>query len=123
MLGTKVADNLETIVPVIRQIGMARRPSEAGGLIVPTPTADVHKWVVELENISDEPHDSFFTDLAKAEEEVAIQLRITPDPTDVWLWHTHPGGNVGPSPMDMRGKIDGVHYLVVALPDGPAVRY
>lgn len=80
-------------------------------------------WVIELENISNEPHDTFLTDLAVAEERVKLRLERVPTPDDVWLWHTHPGGNVGPSRMDMQNRVEGVNYLVVALPDGPAVRY
>jgi proteasome lid subunit RPN8/RPN11 len=36
------------------------------------------------------------------------------------LWHTHPGGNIGPSPGDMQKRLEGVAYLVVAITEaGP----
>jgi proteasome lid subunit RPN8/RPN11 len=31
------------------------------------------------------------------------------------VWHTHPGGNVGPSRADMQSKPDHFQNLVVAL--------
>lgn len=122
-MGMMVADNLEEIVATILQTGMERIPNEAGGIIVPTDDMPPSLWVIELKNISPHPHDSFLTDLGEAEERVRLRLEHSITPADVWLWHTHPGGHVGPSRMDLENRIPQVNYLVVALPDGPAVRY
>lgn len=37
----------------------------------------------------------------------------------VSVWHTHPSGLVGPSRRDMRSRLAGISYLVVALGDKP----
>lgn len=37
------------------------------------------------------------------------------------FWHTHPQGNVGPSAGDMRDRIEGASYLVVALQETEAI--
>lgn len=107
----------------IQRLGMAKTPCEAGGLIVPTDDMPPSLWIIELENISDSPHDTFLTDLGVAEERVKLRLEGCSDPADVWLWHTHPGGHIGPSRMDMERRIEGVNYLVVSLPDGVPARY
>jgi proteasome lid subunit RPN8/RPN11 len=41
------------------------------------------------------------------------------------VWHTHPGGLVGPSKVDMefRRKLGSTRCLVVTLPSGEAVQF
>lgn len=39
----------------------------------------------------------------------------------VTLWHTHPGGGVGPSREDMRNKTPLKYHLVLALVEGDIV--
>jgi proteasome lid subunit RPN8/RPN11 len=36
------------------------------------------------------------------------------------VWHTHPGGLVGPSSGDLEHAVTGVNYLVVTVPGGEA---
>ena len=39
---------------------------------------------------------------------------------DMAIWHTHPGGGIGPSRLDLRGKLQGTRNLVVAITnEGP----
>lgn len=116
-------DHYETIVAEIKMLGELSHPNETGGLIIPGEDLPPRNWVVEMPNISDSPTDTCLFDLADLEERYRDRLAGVEDPSCVWLWHTHPGGNIGPSRMDMRNKVPRVHYLVVSLPDGVGVRY
>lgn len=31
------------------------------------------------------------------------------------VWHTHPRGQIGPSPLDMKHRVPGLTYVVVSL--------
>lgn len=92
-------------------------------MILPHPELSAQYWAVQLENISDSPLDSCVFDMSNFEETWSGRLRAVRRPEDVWLWHTHPSGNVGPSAEDLRHRVEGVSYLVVALPSGLAMRY
>jgi proteasome lid subunit RPN8/RPN11 len=95
-------------------IGEARRPREACGLVLGDGR------VFELPNRSDEPASSYQTDVDDLE---ALDL-VEGDLRDGWaIWHTHPSGNVGPSSGDLKNRLDGVRYLVVAIPSGEAAQY
>lgn len=107
----------------IKTLGLAKRPNETGGIIIPLPDTPPHQWVIELTNISTEPRDTCLFDLMELEEGHREELMLTKDPSRVWLWHTHPAGNIGPSKMDLNARLPGVNYIVVSLPDGIATRY
>jgi len=115
-------DHLDLLVNQITRLGIDRSPNEAGGVIIPHegPPSD---WLVELANISLEPTDTCLFDMSRFQEDNYDRLCQVEDPGSVWLWHTHPGGNVGPSGMDLDHRIPGVRYLVVAIPSGLATRY
>ena len=34
------------------------------------------------------------------------------------IWHTHPGGHIGPSSGDLDNLVPGAHYFVMTLPSG-----
>lgn len=101
---------------VITIKGMNRRPSEAVGVIVKGDK------VIELPNRSMTPHNSFILDV----NDIAVELqnmRITMTPSD-WeslvIWHTHPGGLIGPSRIDMQNRVERLLHLVVAMTEsGP----
>jgi proteasome lid subunit RPN8/RPN11 len=76
-------------------------------------------WVHELTNRAENPYDSYSIDPQTIKDLVA-------DPEEwssVLVWHTHPGGHVGPSQGDMRARIAGLRYLVVSLPRGEATLF
>jgi proteasome lid subunit RPN8/RPN11 len=98
---------------------MDRAPLEACGVIVPDMDIPPEQWVHEMRNRAFSPTDSFVIDTKTIRQLItkAEQWR------DVIVWHTHPGGNIGPSRGDLESKVEGVNYLVVTLPGGQAVRY
>lgn len=113
----------KALVDEMERIGRERMPCEAAGILLPFPWRN--QQVIELPNRSKTPQDHFEMhgdDIALALERF---LDDYPDPS-VWkqvvIWHTHPGGNIGPSKYDMESKIDDLRYLVVTLlKDGGAL--
>lgn len=71
-----------------------------------------------LPNTADDPHRRFSFQ-TKELHEVLRGFRQD----QVIIWHTHPGGTVGPSEGDLTEVIDGVSYLVVTIPSGEASWY
>lgn len=111
------------MVTEIAKIGLRRQPAEACGLLLPTPVKG--RWVWELPNRSKTPQDSFEMsgeDMAYLLEEIFdhdLDLIQTMVP-GLTAWHTHPGGNLGPSLFDLQNKPANIKSLVVSLPkDGP----
>lgn len=108
----------ETLVKEMARIGELRRPNEACGILLPEP---VHgQQVVEVPNRATYPHDSF----VMKGEDILLALEMVyreevPDGIIVQLtaWHTHPGGNVGPSKADLQNKPPRIKSLVVTLFD------
>lgn len=126
MEGPTLDDGLDEVVAAIRLLGSLRRPHEACGLIVPRLGVAPKAWVHELPNVTTtDPTDSYaigrsslfglWEELKKSPFTVSWDALV--------IWHTHPGGGVGPSKMDMQTKLAEFDYLVVTLPDGPAVRF
>jgi len=114
----------DEVVDQVLRLGEAAQPIEACGVLTPDSA------VVQLPNVSPKPQDSFWIDsedLVNALLEYAVKADI--DDLSLlrrdWftIWHTHPGGVVGPSRGDIRNKIEGFQYLVVTLPDGPATLF
>jgi proteasome lid subunit RPN8/RPN11 len=87
------------------QITRERAPLEAVGLILPDGS------VVELPNHSDEPEFSF----KASREDMRECLTPEVDLEEVALWHSHPGGGIGPSITDLRSKTPFLHHLVVSF--------
>ena len=111
------------IVDRVLQIGRAEEPKETCGVITPDSK------VVQLPNCSPSPNTSYeiaSEDLVNALE--AYVERSGCDPQQLTrahfiIWHTHPGGVVGPGPGDLRVRLEGFQYLVVSLPNGEAVQF
>ena len=118
----KPQDRLDELVTHITKLGVEADGVEVGGLIIPS-AEDLSKWVHQLPNISKSPEDSCLLDMDAIDETMIGLLSKVDNPEDVWLWHTHPGGNIGPSRTDLDCRVPGVCYLVVAIPSGIATRY
>lgn len=104
----------------IAVLGRRAKPKETCGVLLPSPWKG--RWVVEIENTSSTPHDSFEFTTKELREALAewFDEAKGQNPFDLVLWHTHPSGGVGPSRVDVQAKIKGVTHLVVALTnDGP----
>lgn len=97
-------------------------PHEACGIVTPTLT------VIPVPNRADEPHREFLmekSDLIKAIDEYVVTLDFDPDqlyPSDFILWHSHPGGLIGPSAKDLE-ETSLFQRLVITLPGGEVTLY
>lgn len=89
----------------LEDIVTRRLPNEAAGIILPN---DV---VIELENTAESPTDRF--EFSKAE--LASALHGVEDVSDLVIWHSHPGGGIGPSRIDIRQKTPLKYHLVVSI--------
>lgn len=113
----------DEIVDQVVDIGKNVAPLEACGLILPDGS------VVQLPNVSPEPLTSYVVDVDSLVDEFykfaeSVVLPVSDlEPRWFTIWHTHPGGVVGPSRADMRQKVDGFRYLVVTLPGGEASQF
>lgn len=121
-LGRGLADMVMILEPrvvnTIAEIGRQRAPKEACGLLLPTPINGVQ--VIELPNYSDNPEDSF--EMKGQDMFRALEMAFQGDfPAELvaslTAWHTHPKGNLGPSPFDMHNKPAHLKSLVVTLDD------
>lgn len=88
-------------------------PHEAVGLIFPDG------WVISLTNHADD--DSSFSVSRTEMLEVITKYWPSGDPTDVVLWHSHPGGGIGPSRYDMQQRTPLLNHLVLSLVDGDLI--
>lgn len=108
------------VVDQILGIGREALPSEACGVITPDlrvvvlpnrhPTSTEDAFVIEAE------------DLVNAISEYVDRSGVDPaslSRAHFMVWHTHPGGQVGPSKGDYDFKLEGFQNLVVTMPDGP----
>lgn len=105
---------------IIGEIGERREPAEACGIVIHA------QQVIELPNRSLTPHSTF----RMLMEDIAFELdrrkeRLTEEQwLEMVIWHTHPGGLIGPSRTDIKNKVPRLRHLVVALTeDGPIPSY
>jgi proteasome lid subunit RPN8/RPN11 len=110
---------IDVIVPKIIELGMAKIPNEACGVVVPNLDQPAEAWVHELRNLSEDPLNSYAIDT----NTIRHLLYDMQTWADVLIWHTHPSGHVGPSKRDWEGRVEGLRYLVVALPKGEATLF
>lgn len=109
----------EAILQRIIEIGEKRLPTEACGVAIPTPWRG--ERVFEMPNRSKTPRDSF--EFQGSDVMITLEQWLAQN-EELWgefiVWHTHPGGNIGPSEKDIEVRVEDVHNLVVALtPEGP----
>lgn len=95
----------------IETIAANRAPAEAVGLILPD------EKVVELPNRSHTPHNRFEilgSDVRLVLEDHSVPL--LPEALEqCTLWHSHPGGGVGPSRVDIQNRVSVMSHLVISL--------
>lgn len=109
------------VVDQVLEIGLAEEPDEACGLVFP----DLR--VMRLKNRSSNPLSSYVIDsedLVNAIEAWVEETGVDPEQLTrghFIVWHTHPGGVVGPGPGDLASKVEGFQYVVITLPDGQPV--
>lgn len=114
---------IDVVVPRILEIGLARAPHEACGLVMPDLDKSADEWVHELMNRHHSPDHAYLIDPNTIRTLSADLQRAERRWEDVLVWHTHPRGNIGPSKGDLETRIEGVKYLVVALPRGEATLF
>jgi proteasome lid subunit RPN8/RPN11 len=117
---SKVYIPLEVIVPHLLAVGLEERPHEACGLIIPEVDQAPINWVKKMINRAENPFNSYRLDPATIQQLTEDLGRDNPAWDNVIVWHTHPSGHVGPSDLDIKERIDGLKYLVVAIPTGEA---
>lgn len=107
------------IVDQVLRIGL-EEPLEACGVITPDGL------VVQVPNVSENPRHHYqleeegLVNALYEYAERAVQPISELRREHFIVWHTHPADNVGPSRVDMRQKLEGFQYLVVAVPSGVA---
>lgn len=97
----------------ILHLGIEEAPNEACGLLV-NEFEGVR--VVKMINRATNPVNGYVLD-ASTIRQLATQRQWS----HVAVWHTHPGGLVGPSSGDLEHKVPNVKYVVVTVPTGEAV--
>ena len=95
------------------EIAKLRAPSEACGLLVDVPPPGRRSRCIELPNRSMAHHDS-----------ALIRTNDVRQALEGWegnyaaIWHSHPGGNIGPSRGDMHARsksMPDLGYLVLTI--------
>lgn len=112
----------DSMVMEMARIGELRRPAEACGILLPYRVKN-HQ-VIELPNRSKTPHNEVLmtgTDIMLELEVLFGDADQLPEnfADELTFWHTHPGGNLGPSSYDMEHKPRIGKSLVVTLSDPP----
>lgn len=117
----------EEDVKSILGIGLQKYPHEACGLLV---TGLATGRIKEVVNRADDPSMDVFM---RSEDVQAALWEMLGDPArypgnlsrELVVWHTHPGGLVGPSKNDMQFKraLGDTRCLVVTVPTGEAVQF
>jgi proteasome lid subunit RPN8/RPN11 len=96
---------------VIYDWAMELAPAEACGIIVNLPKDGYRLY--HLANEATDPTGGYRIS-AESLAEVVESEEVWED--SVTIWHTHPGGLVGPSEGDLRNMMEGCRYMVVTLP-------
>lgn len=96
-----------------RLVGMVKDklPNESVGLL----TAD--GIIIELTNKAELPENNFVVDKL----ELLHWIEQLGSVDGLTLWHSHPGGGIGPSRTDMQQRIPFLHHLVVSIVDDDVV--
>jgi proteasome lid subunit RPN8/RPN11 len=98
------------IVQEIGRIGRDRLPNEACGFVLPTPHHGKRVW--EMPNRAPLPKNSF----VMTGDDIWLTLEDYEGEIEgIFVWHTHPDGNVGPSSADLHHRHPDIPNLVVAI--------
>lgn len=106
----RVPELTDMLVDEIGRIGKLRSPAEACGMLLEA-LDDRPMRAIELPNRSLAPNGEY----ELRGEDMRVALESYPDYRPVALWHTHPGGTLGPSQADLANVIEGVPMLIVTL--------
>ncbi len=90
---------------LIKQAVLSSREIEVVGLIMPGDR------LVLLTNHSKSPQNGFEV----SRREIFDVISGQPDLDRVIFWHSHPGGGIGPSRIDMQQKMPVFRHLVVSI--------
>ena len=98
----------------IAKIGHQRMPAEACGILLRVP----HKGerIFEVPNRAIEANDEF---VMSGKDILLVLEDYEGDVLDLAIWHTHPGGQLGPSKADMEQRLKPFPHLVITLYDRP----
>lgn len=112
------------LINQIAHFGELRRPIEACGVLIPEPYKG--SQVFELPNRSLAGTDRY--EMSTHDIQLILQGWFETTPRERWdemvVWHTHPGGNIGPSRGDMQNRHPDLTYLVVTLTEtGPVASW
>ena len=121
-------DILSSDVEQITQWGMEAGYIEICGVLL--TRSDGGPRLKMVPNKSPEPAKNIYIE---SDDFMDALLDLVPDPVgytghlgaEIVVWHTHPGGLVGPSDLDMeyRQALGDTRCLVVTIPSGEAVTF
>lgn len=97
----------------IVEAGLAALPNETGGLLFPEPLGKT--WIDVLDNIAPDPTKNMHFDKPSFITACHRFVQTNDDWSKLTIWHTHPGGGVGPSRADMRNRIRQMGNLIIAI--------
>lgn len=98
-----------SVLKELKRIALDESPKEAVGLI------DGVGNIYQLTNNHPEPESNFA--INKADLISLVELNQLVVLTELTLWHSHPGGGIGPSRFDLQNKTPFKYHLVVSLID------
>ena len=105
----------EVALEEITALAQQSLPNETGGVVFPELVDG--SWVAEVPNHSSEPATGMWMEPDDLRTVVMKWAALTswPDWSRLILWHSHPGGNIGPSRQDIKNRVPNVGNLVVSL--------
>jgi proteasome lid subunit RPN8/RPN11 len=107
----------DRLMEVLGALAKRTAPRENVGLILPDGR------ILELPNRSLNPVNGFV--VSGGDVRLALEMNGIVATKNEWsattLWHTHPGGGVGPSRVDMQNKLPEMNHLVITLTDDEVI--
>lgn len=98
--------------------------AELCGVILPTPYRG--NQVFSIPNRAKDTHSSYV--MSGSDIRLTVEGWLEEADTTLWrevvFWHTHPGGGIGPSRIDMQNRPPSGYNLVIALTtSGPVLTF
>lgn len=108
------------ILNELARITTLRMPSEACGVLLPTPRSarlGSASQVVELPNRSMDAGHAYAINGEDVQLEIEDWAKTASEAhrDGIALWHSHPSGFIGPSQGDLEDRLEGIAYLVVCF--------